>query len=148
MGNRHPLSSRSTPVSVTGLSGLPCSSAAIRAFRHVGAVASDQQKPVRRSPFAECVGVPSNDPRQAVHVSAVEAAGCGYWRRAAEGEVFCVRRRPALWRAARKTASFGGVVRRCDHAPADASDRAAGRDNFRDNLDEIGSRITCTLAYT
>jgi hypothetical protein len=31
---------------------------------------------------------------------------------------------------------------------ADAVDRSADRDNFRDNQDETASRVTCTLAYT
>jgi hypothetical protein len=31
-------------------------------FQHVDAVACNQQEPMRRPPFAECVGVPSNDP--------------------------------------------------------------------------------------
>jgi hypothetical protein len=31
---------------------------------------------------------------------------------------------------------------------ADAVDRPADRDNFRDNQHEIASRVTCTLAYT
>jgi hypothetical protein len=30
---------------------------------------------------------------------------------------------------------------------AEAIDRFACRDNFRDNQDEIASRVTCTLAY-
>jgi hypothetical protein len=32
--------------------------------------------------------------------------------------------------------------------PADAADRVADRDNFRDNQDEIENAVTCTLAYT
>jgi hypothetical protein len=31
---------------------------------------------------------------------------------------------------------------------ADAVDLPVDRDNFRDNQDEIASRVTCTLAYT
>jgi hypothetical protein len=43
------------------------------------------------------------------------------------------------------------LLRRQEHAQpsvADGVDRAADRDNFRDNQDEIASRVTCTLAYT
>ena len=37
---------------------------------------------------------------------------------------------------------------RVQPSAADAVDRAADRDNLRDNQDEIATRVTCTLAYT
>jgi hypothetical protein len=40
--------------------------------------------------------------------------------------------------------SLDKVRRRAAHAV----DLAADRDNFRDSQDEIGSLVTCTLAYT
>ena len=45
----------------------------------------------------------------------------------------------------RKLKLAAGIVRQC---AAHAVDLAADRDNFRDNEAEIGSLVTCTLAYT
>ena len=47
-----------------------------------------------------------------------------------------------------RTATFGGAAKGCDHARVADADPVADRDNFRDNQNEIGSPVTCTLAYT